>query len=88
MNNDTMNNETRSSTRRSTRKKKKPLAGVIYVTADAKIKLYQKTAFISGSVGIPLRPSEVCNYFIEVLIDDNMDELIKYFKKKAIAIKR
>lgn len=54
----------------------------IYVVPEDREKLLKKTALISGSVGMPVKTSEILNYIVEFLIDENLDDIIRFFKKQ------
>ncbi|EGL4350511.1 hypothetical protein IQ454_004549 [Salmonella enterica] len=54
----------------------------LYISRNTKIKLYERTAFISGQAGVPVRPSELCDYVITHIINKNLDNIIEHFKKK------
>ncbi|EBJ1026303.1 hypothetical protein SLX97_004518 [Salmonella enterica] len=54
----------------------------LYIHRDTKEQLYERTAFISGKAGVPVRPSALCDYIISHLINKNLDNIIEHFKKK------
>ncbi|EKB3333025.1 hypothetical protein ONZ27_005629 [Salmonella enterica subsp. enterica serovar Chandans] len=54
----------------------------LYIHRNTKNKLYEMTAFISGKSGVPVRPSELCDYIINHLINNNIENIIAHFKKK------
>ncbi|EDR7001724.1 hypothetical protein ZG96_004458 [Salmonella enterica subsp. enterica serovar Java] len=69
-------------TENKTASRKNKIIRTIYVVPEDREKLLKKTAYISGAVGMPVRSSEVFNYIIEFLIDDNIDDMIQFFKKQ------
>ncbi|EBV3242497.1 hypothetical protein DOH76_23715 [Salmonella enterica subsp. enterica serovar Oranienburg] len=69
-------------TENKTASRKNKIIRTIYVVPEDREKLLKKTAYISGAVGMPVKTSEVFNYIIEFIIDENIDDMIQYFKKQ------
>ncbi|EDZ5934067.1 hypothetical protein GNM00_23940 [Salmonella enterica] len=56
----------------------------LYISKNTKAVLYERTSYISGRAGVPIRPSELCDYIVTHIINKNLDNIIEHFEKKKL----